>query len=223
MSSFLIKTCLKLNKCFRLTTIWYTWNYPSWGGGGGGADQVHTPELKFQIWLSSGSDKCNLILWWKLSSLWKSEPDPTNLRGALSWISSLWYPRYMHSQYMYFELGMYFLMNTLLISLLVAPTLAQNMVYSLSSALLVKIWANLKAPPRRRNTGLLGSIYYTSNHCYTGCNFKTYAVRFSRLQTIFWPNFRIIDQHLLLIWADLHVFDTILTAIFGLNNFCSDM
>ena len=31
-SSFLIKTCLKFHKCSRLTTIWYTWNYPSWGG-----------------------------------------------------------------------------------------------------------------------------------------------------------------------------------------------
>ena len=105
----------------------------------------------------------------------------------------------------------------------VVPTLAKNMVYSLTSALLVKIWANLKAPPRRRITGLLGPIYHTSNHCYTGCNSKTYAVRFSSLQTIFLPNFRIIDQHLLLIWADLHVFYTILTAIFGLNNLCSDM
>ena len=110
----------------------------------------------------------------------------------------------MHSQYMYFELGMYFLMNTLLISILVVPTLAKNMVYSLTSALLVKIWANLKAPPRRRITGLLGILYHTSNHCYTGCNSKTYAVRFSRLLTIFLPNFRIIDQHLLLSWADLH-------------------
>ena len=69
--------------------------------------------------------------------------------------------------------------------------------------------SKLKAPPRRRITGLLGPIYHTSNHCYTGCNSKTYAVRFSRLQTISWPNFRIIDQHLLLIWADLHVFYTI--------------
>ena len=138
-------------------------------------------------------------------------------KGVLSWFSCWWYPRYMHSQYMYFELGMYFLMNTLLISLFVVPTLAKNMVYSLTSALLVKIWANLKAPPRRRITGLLGPIYHTSNHCYTGCNSKTYAVRFSSLQTIFLPNFRIIDQHLLLIWADLHVFYTILTAIFGLN------
>ena len=144
-------------------------------------------------------------------------------KGVLSWIQSSWYPRYMHSQYMYFELGMYFLMNTLLISLLVVPTLAKNVIYSLTSASLVKIWANLKAPPRRRITGLLGPIYHTSNHCYTGCNSKTYAVRFSRLQTIFLPNFRIIDQHLLRIWADLHVFYTILTAIFGLNNLCSDM
>ena len=220
MSSFLIKTCLKFHKCSRLTTIWYTWNYPSWGGGRPGP----LPEkLKFQIWPLSLSDKCNLILWWKLSFLWKSEPDPTHLRGVLSWFSCWWYPRYMHSQYMYFELGMYFLMNTLLISLLVVPTLAKNMVYSLTSALLVKIWANLKAPPRRRITGLLGPLYLTSNHCYTGCNSKTYAVRFSRLLTIFLPNFRIIDQHLLLSWADLHVFYTILTAIFGLNNFCSDM
>ena len=36
-------------------------------------------------------------------------------------------------------------------------------------------------------------------------------------------NFRIIDQHLLLIWADLHLFSTILTALFGLYNFCSEM
>ena len=131
----------KFHKCSRLTTIWYTWNYPSWGGAPG----PH-PE-KFQIWPSSLSDKCNLILWWKLSFLWKSEPDPTHLRGVLSWISSLWYPRYMHSQYMYFELGMYFLMNTLLISLLVVPTLAKNMVYSLTSAYWSKYEQILRHPP----------------------------------------------------------------------------
>ena len=59
-----MKTCLKLNRCFRLTTIWYTWNYPSWGG----ADQAHTPKKwNSKIWPSTLSDKCNLILWWKLS------------------------------------------------------------------------------------------------------------------------------------------------------------
>ena len=39
------------------------------GGGGGGADQPHTPELKFLIWLSSGSDQYNFILWYKLNFL----------------------------------------------------------------------------------------------------------------------------------------------------------
>ena len=134
--------------------------YPEITPHEGGRPGPHPEKLKFQIWPLSLSDKCNLILWWKLSFLWKSEPDPTHLRGVLSWFSCWWYPRYMHSQYMYFELGMYFLMNTLFISLLVVPTLAKNMVYSLTSALLVKIWANLKAPPRRRITGLLGP--YTS-------------------------------------------------------------
>ena len=185
---------------------WPQYDIPEITPHEGGQTRSTPRKLKFQIWPSSLSDKCNLILWWKLSFLWKSEPDPTHFRGVLSWFSCWWYPRYMHSQYMYFELGMYFLMNTLLISLLVVPTLAKNMVYSLTSALLVKIWANLKAPPRRRITGLVGPLYLTSNHCYTGCNSKTYAVRFSRLLTIFLPNFRIIDQHLLLIWADLHVF-----------------
>ena len=188
-----------------------------------GADQVPHPETEIPNMALEFVRQMQFNSMMKLSFLWKFEPDPTHLRGVLSWISSLWYPRYMHSQYMYFELGMYFLMNTLLISLLVVPTLAKNVIYSLTSASLVKIWANLKAPPRRRITGLLGPIYHTSNHCYTGCNSKTYAVRFSRLQTIFLPNFRIIDQHLLRIWADLHVFYTILTAIFGLNNLCSDM
>ena len=173
---------------------WPQYDIPEITPHEGGRPGPHPEKLKFQIWPLSLSDKCNLILWWKLSFLWKSEPDPTHLRGVLSWFSCWWYPRYMHSQYMYFELGMYFLMNTLLISLLVVPTLAKNMVYSLTSALLVKIWANLKAPPRWRITGLLGPLYLTSNHCYTGCNSKTYAVRFSRLLTIFLPNFRIIDN-----------------------------
>ena len=62
----------------------------------GGRPGPHPEKLKFQIWPSSLSDKCNLILWWKLSFLWKSEPDPTHLRGVLSWFSCWWYPRYMH-------------------------------------------------------------------------------------------------------------------------------
>ena len=59
-------------------------------------------------------------------------------------------------------------------------------------------------------TGLLELIYHTNNHCYTGCNSETYAIRFSIRHLIFWPNFRIIDQYMVLVWADLHLFLTIL-------------
>ena len=156
---------------------WPQYDIPEITPHEGGQTRSTPRKTEIQIWPSSLSDKCNLILWWKLSFLWKIWARSNPFKGCLSWFSCWWYPRYMHSQYMYFELGMYFLMNTLLISLFVVPTLAKNMVYSLTSALLVKIWANLKAPPRRRITGLLGPIYHTSNHCYTGCNSKTYAVR----------------------------------------------
>ena len=39
---------------------------------------------------------------------------------------------------------------------------------------------------------------------------ETYAIRFSIRQLIFWPNFVIIDQYLVLVLADLHLFLTIL-------------
>ena len=128
---------------------------PHGGEGGGVADQAHTPKLKFPIWLSSGPEQCNFILWWKLNFLWKFEPDSTTLGGVLSWIAIWGYSRYMHSQYMYFQLGVYFLRKTLLNSPQVAPTLAHSMVYSPTSAFFGKIWAYLNAPPRRRITGLL--------------------------------------------------------------------
>ena len=53
----------------------------------------------------------------------------------------------MHSQDMYFELVVYFLRNTLHNSLLVAPKLPRNMVYSLTPALLGKIGVHLNAVP----------------------------------------------------------------------------
>ena len=58
---------------------------------------------------------------------------------------------------------------------------------------------------------------------YIRCNPKTYAIRFSVWQAIFGPNFRLIDQHLVLVWADLHLFLAIFTTIFGWNIFCSEM
>ena len=61
------------------------------------------------------------------------------------------------------------------------------------------------------------------HHWYIRCNPKTYAIRFSVWQAIFGPNFRLIDQHLVLVWADLHLFLAIFTTIFGWNIFCSEM
>ena len=71
---------------------WPQYDIPEITPHKGGADQAHTPKLKFQIWPWSLSDKCNLILWWKLSFLWKFEPDPTHLRGVLSWILKFMVP-----------------------------------------------------------------------------------------------------------------------------------
>ena len=105
---------------------------------------------------------------------------------------------------------MYFLSNTLLNYLLQVPTLAHQVVYWLTCALLGKLWEHLNPPPATPITGLLELIYHTNNHCYTGCNSETYAIRFSIRQLIFWPNFRIIDQYLVLVLADLDLFLTIL-------------
>ena len=58
-------------------------------------------------------------------------------------------------------------------------------------------------------TGLLEFVCHSNNYCYTGCNSETYAVRFSIHQLIFWPNFRIINQYLVLVWADFYPFLTI--------------
>ena len=38
---------------------------------------------------------------------------------------------------------------------------------------------------------------------------------FSMWQVIFRPNFRLIDQYLVLVWAELHIFLAIFRTIFG--------
>ena len=168
-------------------------------GGGREAGQPHPPKLKSLISPLRSWDQCNFIHCCKLSILWKFEQDWTILRGVLAWSAISLYPRHLHSQYMYFGLTMYFLSNTLLNSLLQVPTLAHQVVYWLTCALLGKFWEHLNPPPATPITGLLELIYHTNNHCYTGCNSETYAIRFSIRQLIFWPNFRIIDQYLVLV------------------------
>ena len=202
ISLFISKSCKKLNKGFRFTRLWYIWHPPLLGGTG----QPHPPELKFLISPLRSWDQCNFIYCCKLSILWKCEQDWTTLRGVLGWSGISLYPRHLHSQYMYFGLNMYFLNNTLLNSLLLVPSLALQVVYWLTCALLGKFWEHLNPHPATPITGLLELICHTNNHCYTGCNSETYAIRFSMHQLIFWPNFRIIDQYLVLVWADMHLF-----------------
>ena len=215
ISLFIFKTCKKLKQGFRYNRLWYIWHPQLWGGRGvGGGRQASPtpppPKLKSLISPLRSWDQCNFIHCCKLSILWKFEQDWTILRGVLAWSAISLYPRHLHSQYMYFGLTMYFLSNTLLNSLLQVPTLAHQVVYWLTCALLGKFWEHLNPPPVIPITGLLELIYHTNNHCYTGCNSGTYAVRFSIRQLIFWPNFRIIDQYLVLVLADLHLFLTIL-------------
>ena len=179
---------------------------PLWGGAG----QPHTPELKSLISPLRSWDQCNFIYCCKLSILCKFEQDWTTLRGVLDWSAISLYPRHLHSQYMCFGLNMYFLSNTLLNYFLVVPTLAHQVVCWHTRTLLGKFWEHLNPTPSHANQGLLESICHTNNHCYTGCNSETYAIRFSMNQLIFWPNFRIIDQYLVLVCSDLHLFFTIL-------------
>ena len=74
------------------------------------------------------------------------------------------------------------------------------MVFNLESTLIenipafpdIAIWGCIFA--------FLEPIWHIWHHWYTRCNLKTYAVRFSMWQVIFRPNFRLIEQHLVLVW-----------------------
>ena len=129
---------------------------PSFGGTG----QPHPPELKFLISPLRSWDQCNFIYCCKLSTLWKFEQDWTTLRGVLGWSSISLYPSHRHSQYMYFGLNMYFLNNTLLNYLLLVPSLALQVVYWLTCALLASS-ENILTHPQPRQLQAYWSSYVT--------------------------------------------------------------
>ena len=191
---------------------------------GGGQGLPPTPrKMKFLIWLSSRPGQYKFILWYKLSFLWKFQQDWPTLRGGLDWSGILWNPRHLHSLNLYFGLDMHFLKKTLVKFTSVASPVGLNMVYSLKSALIEKISAHPDAATWSCIFAFLESIWHRWHHWYTRCNPKTYAIRFSMWQVIIGPSFMVTEQYLVLVWADLHLFWTILTAIFGLYIFCSDM
>ena len=163
------------------------------------------------------------ILWYKLSFLWKFQPDWPTLRGVLGWSGILWLPRQLHSLNLHFGLDMNFSKNKLLKFISGATPVGNNMVFNLESTLIENISAFPYTAISDCIFAFLDHIWHIRHHWYIRCNPKTYAIRFSVWQAIFGPNFRLIDQHLVLVWADLHLFLAIFTTIFGWNIFCSEM
>ena len=122
-----------------------------------GSRPAPPPEMKSLILALKSWDQCNVINCCKLCILWKFEQDWTTLRGVLGWSAILLYPRHLHSQYMYFGLNMYFPSNTLLNSLLLVPTLAHQVIYWLTYALLGKFWEHLNPAPSHANNRPAGA------------------------------------------------------------------
>ena len=175
-------------------------------------------KLKFLKYHSSRPGLYKFILWYKLSFLWKFQPDWPTLRGGLGWSGILPIPRQLHSLNLHFGLHMYFWGNTLLKFISVTTPVWINMVFNLESTLIENISAFPDTAICGCTVAFLDHIWRIWHHWYTRCNPKTCAVRFSMWQVIFGPNLRLIDQHLVLVWADLHLFLSIFTTIFGRDN-----
>ena len=158
----------------------------TWGGHG-----APTPrKLKFLKWLSSGPAQYKIILWYKLSFLWKFQQDWPTLRGVLGWCGILWIPRQLHSLNLHFGLDMNFWNNTLLKFTSVATPVGNNMVFNLESTLIENISAFPDAAICSCILAFLDHIWRISHHWYIRCNLKTYAIRFSEWQIIFWAKFQ---------------------------------
>ena len=147
----------------------------------------------------------------------------STLKGGFDWSGILWHPRHLHSLNLHFGLDMHFWRNTLLKFIQVATPVGHNMVYNLKPAFTEKISAYPEPASWGCIFGFLDPISHIWHHWYTRCNPETCAIGFSGWQVIFGPSFMVTEQYLVLVWADLHLFWTILTALFGLNIFCSDM
>ena len=83
----------------------------------------------------------NSILWYKLSFLWKFQPDWPTLRGVLGWSGILWLPRQLHSLNLHFGLDTNFSKNKLLKFISGATPVGNNMVFNLESTLIENISA----------------------------------------------------------------------------------
>ena len=218
ISILIFRICIKLNLGFILAILWYFWHYTSEGVMG----PPHTPKIEILKWPSSVPAQYKFILWYKLSFLWKFQPDWPTLRGVLGWSGILWLPRQLHSLNLHFGLDMNFSKNKLLKFISGATPVGNNMVFNLESTLIENISAFPYTAICDCIFAFLDHIWHIRHHWYIRCNPKTYAIRFSVWQAIFGPNFRLIDQHLVLVWL-IYIYFGYFTTIFGWNIFCSEM
>ena len=135
----MIRISMKLNWGFILAILWYTWHLPP--GGGHRAPPPTPRKLKFLKCPSSWPAQYKFILWYKLSFLWKFQPDWPTLRGVLGWSGILWIPRQLHSLNLHFGLDVNFSNSTLLKFISVATPVGNNMVFNLESTLIENISA----------------------------------------------------------------------------------
>ena len=110
------------------------------------------------------------------------------------------------------------LRNILVESHLVAPALAKIWFSALNWSYFAKFKYILMQPHRSEFGASWSQYCQTIGTVISDVIFKTGSVRFSMCHLIFWPNFSIIDQHLVLVLCNLHVFLTNFTALYGWNN-----
>ena len=131
------------------------------------------------------------ILWYKLSFLWKFQPDWPTLRGVLGWSGILWLP----SPTALPEPALLgwiwiFSKNKLLKFISGATPVGNNMVFNLESTLIENISAFPYTAICDCIFAFLDHIWHIRHHWYIRCNPKTYAIRFSVWQAIFWAKFQ---------------------------------
>ena len=100
----------KINLGFILAILWYFWHYTSEGVMG----PPHTPKIQILKVTLECASPIQIHLWYKLSFLWKFQPDWPTLRGVLGWSGILWLPRQLHSLNLHFGLDTNFSKNKLL-------------------------------------------------------------------------------------------------------------
>ena len=136
ISSIIVKTYAKLKKSFRLVVLGYTWYFLIWGG----LSLAPNPgKLKFLIGFLSKSSQYNINVWYELSFLWKSEPDWWSLSGVLGLMCHMITPSIPALPIHVFWTSYVFLNEYSCGISLVAPALANNMVFSLKFVLLCQI------------------------------------------------------------------------------------